>query len=925
MSDSAPTRALLPETAGCRDSRIWRGFASTTSCSSRACTTRSSSPRTASCDEVILKEFLDLERALRRPASRTWRRRTRRSRWRGESARFDLVIASTQRRRHVGDDARAAAAGGRGRHAGRRAGLRHARGRARSRPRATSPTRSRVSLAGRRPASSPRSSSTSRTGRNVAHDTGALGVQAILVIEDNVRYYSSFLPMIYAELMQHAHSLVPEGINLSHKLMRLQARPKILLCRRTRRRGGTSSTTRTNILGVISDIEFPRDGGRIADAGLEFARRVRRAPARHPDHAAVERAPRTRRWRAIGRRVVSAEGLADAAARSCALHGRATSASATSCSGRPTAGTSAGRAICASSRSSCATVPGREPRVPRRAQPLLELAQGADRVRARRTGCGRARSPTSRRVEDLRRELMRRDPRVPQATRSRGVVADFDRATFDPATTLLPHRRRVARRQRRAGLAFVDLLLAESRRRRPVSRRAASTCRRRSCWAPTSSTSSSSRTACATSRWTRRRRRDRAGASSTRRCRQPSRARPGVVARRRPVPARRALVEPARGLASTSRSPGSTTPCMLPQRSRARRTSACAQLPDADQARLRVHVQPRGEAVPRGRRRTASRKRRWRSCSSASSARAHGRRFYPDLAGVARSHNFYPLAADEVGGRHRRRGARARRDRRRRRAVLPLLSPLSAAHRPVLLRQGHAGQRAARVLRAASSAQRQLRTALRLGRFDLAAAEEDGTLARVGSTVLAGERRRLRRHLAAGRPPRDVRADPETRPVSAGRAARRPARRRGRGDERARGDRVRGQFPGPLDARVRRAAAAAARPRRGSSPSPISTRGRSRTSILCERRSVLGHGTHRRRARRDRDGREPLRSVAQRARSRGRSAQFNADLDGAAAAVSADRRRPWGSADPFARHSGGAGIRSPAPGRSSRPGSRTLR
>src|SRR5439155_25158554 len=65
---------------------------------------------------------------------------------------------------------------------------------------------------------------------NVVHDTGDLGVQAILVIEDNIRFYSSFLPVIYAELMNHALRLVPEGINLAHRLMRLQARPKILLC-----------------------------------------------------------------------------------------------------------------------------------------------------------------------------------------------------------------------------------------------------------------------------------------------------------------------------------------------------------------------------------------------------------------------------------------------------------------------------------------------------------------------------------------------------------------------------------------------------------------------------------------------------------------------------------------------------------------------
>jgi CheY-like chemotaxis protein len=111
--------------------------------------------------------------------------------------------------------------------------------------------------------------------RNVAHDTGVLGVQAILVIEDNVRYYSSFLPTIYAELMHHAHNLVPEGVNLSHKLMRLQAQPKILLCGSYEEAWEYFAEYEQNILGVISDIEFPRHGVLTRDAGLEFAMRVR--------------------------------------------------------------------------------------------------------------------------------------------------------------------------------------------------------------------------------------------------------------------------------------------------------------------------------------------------------------------------------------------------------------------------------------------------------------------------------------------------------------------------------------------------------------------------------------------------------------------------------------------------------------------------
>jgi CheY-like chemotaxis protein len=110
---------------------------------------------------------------------------------------------------------------------------------------------------------------------NVAVDTGEMGVQAIILIEDSVRFYSSFLPVIYAELMRHSQSLVPEGINLSHKLMRLQARPKILLCTTFEEAWTYFETYQSSILGVIADIEFPKDGLLSAEAGVEFARRVR--------------------------------------------------------------------------------------------------------------------------------------------------------------------------------------------------------------------------------------------------------------------------------------------------------------------------------------------------------------------------------------------------------------------------------------------------------------------------------------------------------------------------------------------------------------------------------------------------------------------------------------------------------------------------
>ncbi|TMQ14420.1 MAG: histidine kinase [Deltaproteobacteria bacterium] len=111
--------------------------------------------------------------------------------------------------------------------------------------------------------------------RNVVYDTRTMGVQVILVIEDNVRYYSSFLPVIYAELLQHSRRLVSEAVNVSDKIMRMRARPKILLCSSYEEAWDAFTRFQDDVLGVISDIEFPADGEHSATAGLDIARRVR--------------------------------------------------------------------------------------------------------------------------------------------------------------------------------------------------------------------------------------------------------------------------------------------------------------------------------------------------------------------------------------------------------------------------------------------------------------------------------------------------------------------------------------------------------------------------------------------------------------------------------------------------------------------------
>jgi len=110
---------------------------------------------------------------------------------------------------------------------------------------------------------------------NVAYDIEEAGVQAILLVEDSVRYYSSFLPVIYSEIWRHSHGLIPDGINLSQKLLRLRARPKVLLCRTWEEAWDAFSRYHEHVLGVISDVEFPREGALEPLAGVELARRIK--------------------------------------------------------------------------------------------------------------------------------------------------------------------------------------------------------------------------------------------------------------------------------------------------------------------------------------------------------------------------------------------------------------------------------------------------------------------------------------------------------------------------------------------------------------------------------------------------------------------------------------------------------------------------
>jgi len=111
--------------------------------------------------------------------------------------------------------------------------------------------------------------------RNVVHDTHAMSVPVLLMVEDDIRYYSLFLPVIYTEIIGQSRRLLSDALNVAHKLVRMRARPKILLCSSYEDAEREVLKYRDYLLGVISDVEFPREGELVAEAGFELARMVR--------------------------------------------------------------------------------------------------------------------------------------------------------------------------------------------------------------------------------------------------------------------------------------------------------------------------------------------------------------------------------------------------------------------------------------------------------------------------------------------------------------------------------------------------------------------------------------------------------------------------------------------------------------------------
>ncbi len=115
---------------------------------------------------------------------------------------------------------------------------------------------------------------------NVLYDTERARVRVLVLVEDSPVHYSALLPILYKEVVSQTQAVMEESVNDEHRIFRMRARPKVLLARSFEEAIELCRRFRPYLLGVLSDVRFPRSGKLDDQAGFALLSQIR---AEDPD------------------------------------------------------------------------------------------------------------------------------------------------------------------------------------------------------------------------------------------------------------------------------------------------------------------------------------------------------------------------------------------------------------------------------------------------------------------------------------------------------------------------------------------------------------------------------------------------------------------------------------------------------------------
>lgn len=111
---------------------------------------------------------------------------------------------------------------------------------------------------------------------NVEEDVASVGVQVILFVEDSIHFYSSILPHLYKCVFKQSLSFMTEALNEHEQMLRMRGRPKILFARTYEEAISIYNKYKDNMLGVIADVSFQKNGIKDKQAGVILCEEIRR-------------------------------------------------------------------------------------------------------------------------------------------------------------------------------------------------------------------------------------------------------------------------------------------------------------------------------------------------------------------------------------------------------------------------------------------------------------------------------------------------------------------------------------------------------------------------------------------------------------------------------------------------------------------------
>ena len=111
---------------------------------------------------------------------------------------------------------------------------------------------------------------------NVDVDIKTGDTRVIIIVEDSIRFYSLYLPVLYSEIMMQTQRLISEGANDYMSLLQMRSRPKILLASSYEQALKDYEKYKNHLLGMITDIRFPKSGEMADTAGFDLVQKIRK-------------------------------------------------------------------------------------------------------------------------------------------------------------------------------------------------------------------------------------------------------------------------------------------------------------------------------------------------------------------------------------------------------------------------------------------------------------------------------------------------------------------------------------------------------------------------------------------------------------------------------------------------------------------------